>query len=389
MKNVLLVFGGESYEHDISIVTAFQIYRKTRLENCKLILMYVSRDSRFFICDEKRVKISDFSKLNFDGKKKGFREVVFVSGEKQKLFEKTRFGLKEYLHVDVAIFACHGGEGENGRLVSFFERQDIACSAGSSNALAVCMDKFLFKSISKGLNIPVVSGFKVSKRDYLVENALILKRIKLLKFPVVLKINSGGSSIGLFVANDESDFAEKMKQVFEFNDDVIIEKFIKNAREFNIAILGDFEKYEISEIDEPIKNNEVLTFADKYLSGNSSKNAAVKNQKGSMDFSERRKPNDLSEGIQNLMRKTAEKLFVKLGLHGVVRIDFLYDEQNKKVYVCEVNAIPGSLAFYFFKKNKIVANDLIEKLIIIAEKNLDKIRIKQDFIVNLLDKNNS
>ena len=389
MKNVLLVFGGESYEHDISIVTAFQIYRKTRLENYRLILMYVSRDSSFFVCDEKKVKISDFSKNGFNGKKNGFKEVVFVSGEKKKLFAKTRFGLKEYLQADVAVFACHGGDGENGRLVSFFERHGIACSAGSSNALAICMDKFLFKSISKGLKIPVVAGFKVSKKDYLIEENSIIKKIKQLKFPIVLKINSGGSSIGLFVANDEKEFGEKIKQAFEFNDDVIIEKFVQNAREFNIAILGDFEKYEISEIDEPIKSNDVLTFADKYLSCNSSKVDGVKNSKGSMDLSLRKTPDNLPEEIKNQIRKCAEKLFIKLGLHGIVRIDFLYDEQNKKLYVCEVNAIPGSLSFYFFKKNKIIANDLVEKLIVLAEKNFDKIRIKQEFIANLLDKNNS
>ncbi len=384
MKNILLVFGGVSYEHDISIVTAFQILNKTKLDGYKLILFYISRDGRFYVCDEKLVNICDFSKQKFDGKKKGFKEVVFVSGEKQKLFLKTRFGLKEFMSSEVAIFACHGGDGENGRMVTLFENMGFACSAGSSEALAICMDKFLFKSVSKGLKIPVVAGFKLSKQEFFNGNFDLSRRLNMLKFPVIIKINSGGSSIGLFTAMDEDDFKDKAIQAFEFNDDIVVEKFINNAREFNVAILGDGEKYEISPIDEPIKNNDVLTFADKYLSSNSGK-SGVKSEDGAMNSSLRKTPIDLSCDVIERIEKLAKKIFVKLGLYGVVRIDFLFDENNNKIYVCEVNSIPGSLAFYLFKKNLIVTNDLIEKLINIAIKNFGKKQIKTDFIVNVLD----
>lgn len=383
MKNVLLVFGGVSYEHDISIVTAFQIFKKTKINDVKLNLFYVSRDGKFYLCDEKKVDILDFSKNNFSARKKGFKEIVFVSGENNKLFVKTRFGLREYMFADVAIFACHGGNGENGKLVTLFESVNIACSAGRSEALSICMDKFLFKSFVKGIRIPVVPGFKVSKFDAEMNKEMIDRKLARIGFPVVIKINSGGSSIGLFVSKNEEEFQYDLKEAFEFNDDVLVEKFIEGAREFNVAILGDCEKYEISEIDEPIKNNEVLTFADKYLSDGAS---GLKGKKGSMDSSVRKSPNDLSEIITSKIKSIAEKLFVKLGLFGVVRIDFLFDERLSKVYVCEVNAIPGSLAYYFFKKNFIVRNDLVEKLIKIAEKNHNKCMINSEFMVDLLDK---
>lgn len=383
MKNVLLVFGGVSYEHDISIVTAFQIFKKTKINDVKLNLFYVSRDGKYYLCDEKKVDILDFSKNNFSARKKGFKEIVFVSGENNKLFVKTRFGLREYMFADVAIFACHGGNGENGKLVTLFESVNIACSAGRSEALSICMDKFLFKSFAKGIRIPVVPGFKISKFDAEMNKEMIDRKLARIGFPVVIKINSGGSSIGLFVSKNEEEFKDDLKEAFEFNDDVLVEKFIEGAREFNVAILGDCEKYEISEIDEPIKNNEVLTFADKYLSDGAS---GLKGKKGSMDSSVRKSPNDLSEIITSKIKSIAQKLFVKLGLFGVVRIDFLFDERLSKVYVCEVNAIPGSLAYYFFKKNFIVRNDLVEKLIKIAEKNHNKCMINSEFMVDLLDK---
>lgn len=383
MKNVLLVFGGVSYEHDISVVTAFQIFKKSRLNDVKLHLLYVSRDGKFYVCDDKKINIGDFAKTKFSGNNHGIREVVFVSGEKGKLFVKTHFGLKEYLTASVAIFACHGGDGENGRLVTVFESNGIACSAGSSDALAVTMDKFLFKSFCNGLRVPVVSGFKISKLDFLSDKKMIVKKLKKLGFPVIIKINSGGSSIGLFKAENQNEFDEKINQAFEFDESVVVERFIGGAREFNIAIIGDDKKNEISDIDEPIKNKDILTFADKYLSKNQSK---VKSEKGSMTCLNRKIPENLSEKNVQKIKSIAEKLFVKLGLYGVVRIDFLLDEKNDKLYVCEVNSIPGSLAYYFFKKNKIVTNDLIEKLISIAENNYKKRKIKQEFIVDVLSK---
>lgn len=380
MKNVLLVFGGVSYEHDISIVTAFQIYKKSRLENINLILFYVSRDGKFYVVDDKKIDIEKLSKHKFNSKIKGLKEVVFVTGEKQKIFTKTRFGLKEFLSANVAIFACHGGDGENGKLVTIFENNGIACSAGSSDALAACMDKFLFKTIAKGLKIPVVSGFKVSKFDYYNNKEMIGLELNKLKFPVIIKINAGGSSIGLFKAENKDEFEQKINDAFEFDDEVIVEKFIPNTREFNVAILGDYEQFEVSEIDEPIKNNDVLTFADKYLSNNSGK---IKG-KGSMASMVNKKIVDLPEKTQQEMVKISSKLFTSLRLHGVVRIDFLYDTAKDKLYVCEVNTIPGSLAFYFFKKNRIVTNDLIECLVFIAEKNFNPNKIKSDYIVDIL-----
>ena len=144
--------------------------------------------------------------------------------------------------------------------------------------------------------------------------------------------------------------------------------------------MGDGQKYEISEIDEPIKSENVLSFSDKYLRGG----GKGKNQKGSMSLGLKNKSLDLNEFVIKKMKQIAEKVFVKLGLFGVVRIDFLYDEVHDKIYVCEVNAIPGSLAFYFFRKNRIVTNDLIYRLIEIAERNYYSSKVKTEFVVDIL-----
>lgn len=384
MKNVLIVCGGKSYEHDISVVTASQIYSRTRLEDVSLKLLYISRDNRFFLYTKNIVDLKDFSKTNFRPESKSFKEVFFVSSEKSKLFVRSMFGLKEYITTTEAIMCCHGSSGEDGRIVAYLESMGIKCSAGNFDSLAICMNKFLFKQVMKGCGIPVVRGFLVTKQTYSSESETILLKARLMKYPVVIKPNTGGSSIGLFVAKNEDEFLQKLSEAFEFEDDVIVEKFIDDTREFNVAIVGDRFDFEVSEIDEPMKKNEVLSFADKYLSGSKSK-VKIPSEKNSMASSIRKFPADLDIELTQKIKDVAKRVFESLSLVGVVRIDFLLETKTNKFYVCEVNAIPGSLSYYFFNNGKFLINDFVKKLISIAENKQSRDdRINPDFVTNVL-----
>ena len=386
MKNVLLVFGGKSYEHDISVVTASQIFNKTKLEDIKLIPLYLSRNNEFFVYLEKRFNIIDFSIKNFKSRDKKFKKAAFVSGENNKLFIKSRLGLKEFLYAEDVIFACHGEIGENGILVSFFNMLGFGTSSGDMCALSLCMNKFLFKQSMRGLKIPVVPGFKISKNMYGNLNDDTKYKIKFLRFPVIIKSNSGGSSIGLFVAKSREEFDEKIKLAFEFDDEVLIERFVCEAREFNVAVIGCKDDFVVSEIDEPIKSSEIFSFADKYLKSNKGKGVKTSCKNGSMLSNFKLKQLNLHEETIKKIKEYASKIFANLGLSGVVRIDFLYNEKSGKIYVCEVNAMPGSLAYYFFKENKISTNYLVEKLVKIAENNrLKNNSLNREYFTNILD----
>lgn len=387
MKNVLLIFGGKSYEHDISVVTASQIYNKTKLENINLILLYISRDNKFFVYKNKKFNLKDFSINGFDSKSKKFIEVTFVSGENNRIFNKTLFGLKEYLTVYEAVICCHGGMGEDGRLVAFLESFGISCSAGDSCALSICMNKFLFKQVMKGLDVPTVRGFKISKFEYENDKKSIDFKLRFLKFPLVLKQNNGGSSIGLFVANNKEEFEKMLIDAFEFDSEILVEKYIGGVREFNVAVIGNSQKFDVSEVDEPLKEHEVLTFTDKYLSGSQGKGTKIEGSlKNSMANQTRKLPADISDELRDKIKFLASKIFKSLNLQGIVRVDFLFDELNEKLYVCEVNAVPGSLSYYFFKENKILVNSLTQRLIEIAnEKSNLKSCYNSEFSTNILE----
>lgn len=383
MKNVLVVCGGESYEHDISVITAAQIFSKTKLDNVNLMFFYVSRQNKYYIYTDKKIDLKDFSLSKFSSGNKKFKEVVFVSSEKNKIFVKSIFGLKEYANVSSAIICTHGGNGENGKLVSFLEDMGIMTTSGKFDALAVCMNKYLFKQVMRGLKIPTVSGFKLKKGEF--ENNKKSTKVKLgiLKYPVVIKPVNGGSSIGLFVAYNEEDFVVKINDAFMFDDEILVERFIENSREFNVAVLGNGVYEKVSEVDEPLKDEEVLTFADKYLKNNGNKKLA---DKGSMANQERRLPAEIDNVLKNKIQGLAKKIFSSLNLCGVVRIDFLYDDKSNKLYVCEVNAVPGSLAYYFYSKSGYLINDFTSELIKIAELKLEqKVKIKSEFMPSILD----
>jgi len=377
MENILLVFGGESYEHDISVVTASQIYNKTYFEEKKLIPFYISREGKYYIYNCKEFDISDFSKEKFTKSNKKLKEVAFVSNEKNIVFVKSKFGLREYLKTDIAIIACHGGNGENGKLEAILDSVNISHSAGNIDSLAVCMNKYFFKKIMYGLKIPVVNGLIIRKKD-LIDEDNFRNRVEKLGYPLVLKPNNGGSSIGLFVVKNFEELKNKIEDVFEFDNEVLVEKFIQNTREFNVAVIGNVDDYIISEVDEPLKENEVLSFADKYCQDSTGKFSKCNSGcKGSMESGSRTFPADINLRLKNRLQKLTYKIFTSLNLRGVVRIDYLYDEENNKLYVCEVNAIPGSLAYYFFSKGDILINDFVNKLI-----NLTKIYKNSKFLIN-------
>ena len=129
-----------------------------------------------------------------------------------------------------------------------------------------------------------------------------------------------------------------------------------------------------------------MTFSDKYLSNEESKGEKSGGLKNSMADSSRKFPAEINDELKIKLQKFSSAIFSNLNLSGVVRIDFLYNEKNEKLYVCEVNSIPGSLAFYFFNNKKLILNNFVEKLIEIAENNREsKLKINENYFTEILN----
>ena len=223
---------------------------------------------------------------------------------------------------------------------------------------------------------------------------------KKIDFPLVVKPNTLGSSIGISLVKNADELKDAIDLAFKFDDNVIIEKCVENLKEVNIAVLGDMDECIVSMTEEVTNSGGLLSFEKKYLSQNGKSNQTDFNKK--MCNSSPQKLGGAKNGMQNLdrimpakiTRKQAKEIeflakniFEVTKSKGVVRIDFMIDTKTGKVYANEINCIPGSFAFYLWQKQGIGFDKLAEKLIEIAKKsNKKKEKLLSVFESNVIKK---
>ncbi len=363
MKNIVLVFGGESVEHDISILTALGFSRNYMGEN-RLGSLYISKSGEWFFCAKRINKDMFKQSLPSD-----FMPVKLFTNDRN-LYTKTLFGYKKVFEVDVAINCCHGGAGERGELSFVFENSGIPMSAGTPLGLAMAMNKKTAKTIFVANNIPTTPWLSFNKD---VKMSEILSAVQDFGYPVVVKPNSLGSSIGVEKVENSSELVKALDVAFEFDGEVIVERAVEHLREFNCAIIRGGKNVILSSIDEPA-GGKIFSFSDKYLN----KKPPTKNKTKTSFMSA-----SISEKLEKQIKNLTEKSVRVLDLYGVVRVDFLYDSKRNKLYVNEVNAVPGSLAHFLFKGK--TQTMLLEELVKIAENMYSKqVKLKREYITEVL-----
>lgn len=345
--NIAVLFGHKSCEHDISIITACHAMKNIDTEKYNIIPIYITKENKY-ITGQSLKQISNYPN-NIKGK-----EIVFLPNSNYTYF-KSKFGLKRHKRIDCALFCFHGNLGENGAMQGLFELNNIPYTStglvGSING----MNKVLFKEILKGIKVPAVKGIEVRDNEYYFDkNKCVNKIIKTMSLPLIVKPSELGSSIGISVANNEIELNNALKYAFELSGSVLIEKYVSNFKEVNVALLYDGEKYILSEFEEVIKNNDILSFDDKYISGSKKNIANATYLGGNLKA-------NLSEDQVEKIKKYTLKVALKLNLKGVVRFDYIITKD--KIYLNEINTIPGSLANYLFKSKGISYKNLLDILI--------------------------
>ena len=309
---IAIVFGGKSLEHDVSIVTAKQIYSvaKTKYD---VELIYVDKEDNFNLYQNKNFEFADFRE------QKHLKSI----GLKDGCIELHSFLRAARIKIDCAIVCCHGGSGESGLVESCLLMANIPVSAGSVFALACSMDKWQTKNMLKALDISVVDGVQVFKANDIKTSIEYVEQK--LTYPVIVKPASGGSSIGIEIAKDQEGLKSALETAFCFDDVCVVETALSNFEEYNQAVLGDKDSSVVSAIEMPNKTDEILSFNDKYLSNSKCK----KGMKGLKRKTNLKLPKNLVGKIGNI----SKQIFENFGFFGVVRIDYIFDTKNKKLYV--------------------------------------------------------
>lgn len=373
-ENLAVIFGGVSCEHDISIISAIQAIKNIDQNFYNIIPIYISKLG-VMLTGKKLTDLATFSNFNI----KQHKKVTFVCGN-NCLFVKGMFGYKKSVKIDVALVVMHGENGEDGKIMSLLSLCGIPYSACDQMQSAVCMDKCVFKDYLKGLKINTVNGLSLNSYEYFDNPEKVKKQIlKSVNYPLIIKPATLGSSIGIQIANTESELEDALAVSFNYSNKVLIETYLSDITEVNVALVGYGNDVTISETEQPVKQNNILTFDNKYM-GNSGE--------GMVNL-RRLIPAGVSEEISDKIKQTALKIFNSLGLKGVVRFDFIIDNKSNAVYVNELNTIPGSLAYYLFTPLNISYKQLINKLIKYAyvSHDSDKKLIKT-FNSSVLDKTN-
>ncbi len=359
--NIAVAFGGKSVEHEISVLSAIQVMSAIS-DDYEIFPLYIAKDGRMF-CEEELKSLDTFSNIEqFTLQHQPVTLVrrdanVYLVPARKHFFEKER-------RVDLVIPVLHGTNGEDGSFQGYLQTLGIPYTGCSVLAGAIGQDKVIMKQILQDSGLRVVPWFYWSRNEKMEED--FFKKAQRLGYPLVVKPANLGSSIGIKVVNNDSELHVAMMDAYEYDHKVLIEKKIEPLREINISLLGDEEHCICSMLEEVLKQDDILSFENKYIGKHANKG---------MINTSRKLPADLSEEQIEEIQRMAKEAFYALNASGVVRIDFLMQKDSEVVYINEINSIPGSLSYYLWKKDQMNFTTLIEELIQLAfkrKRNEDK-----------------
>mgnify|MGYP002545867995 FL=1 len=359
--NIAVAFGGKSVEHEISVLSAIQVMSAIS-DDYEIFPLYIAKDGRMF-CEEELKSLDTFSNIEqFTLQHQPVTLVrrdanVYLVPARKHFFEKER-------RVDLVIPVLHGTNGEDGSFQGYVQTLGIPYTGCSVLAGAIGQDKVIMKQILQDSGLRVVPWFYWSRKEKMEED--FFKKAQRLGYPLVVKPANLGSSIGIKVVNNDSELHVAMMDAYEYDHKVLIEKKIEPLREINISLLGDEEHCICSMLEEVLKQDDILSFENKYIGKHANKG---------MINTSRKLPADISEEQIEEMQRMAKEAFYALNASGVVRIDFLMQKDSEVVYINEINSIPGSLSYYLWKKDQMNFTTLIEELIQLAfkrKRNEDK-----------------
>ncbi len=379
-------FGGQSVEHEVSIISAQQAISSLDKEKYEVIPVYITKDSKLYtgvdLLDVKnftdiKVLLQKCTQISLINEDNSVKLIAKAKSMFKKPFEQV---------IDIAFPIVHGSNVEDGTIQGQFELLNIAYVGCDVYSSSLCMDKYFSKAVLKQSNLSVLDGILLNTFEYSTNNEKWIKAIEdKFSYPVIIKPVNQGSSVGITIAKDMDTLKNSLEFAFSFSQRVLIERALTNFMEVNCSVLGDTENCYASILEEPVNNGELLSYEDKYLNGGSKDSKVSGGAKSGMASLKRIIPARISEEMASEIKSLALSAFRTLGCSGVVRIDFIIDKDTNTVYINEFNTIPGSLSFYLWEKTDKTYTQLLDDLIKIAlKKKREKDSLQTSFDTNIL-----
>jgi D-alanine-D-alanine ligase len=351
---VAVLFGSRSVEHEVSIVTAMQIFANINRDKYEVVPIYVDKQGAWKL-GPGLDKLESFRNLELVEKNKltEFRMPDQINSMEISPVESGFLGHRAE-KFDILIPAVHGTYGEDGTLQGLLEMTGIPYTGCGVGASALGMDKVAQKAVYEREGLPVVKYVWFYDWEWEKnKNNLIKKVEKELGYPICVKPANLGSSVGINMAKNKKEFKWAVSVVERFDSKILVEQGLIDIDEINVSVMGN-DELEVSVCEQPIKSREVLTYEDKYLKGGKTKGMASLS---------RLVPAPISQLLTQKIQDYAKRAFRALGCNGISRVDFLVDIKKDIVYVNEINTMPGSLSFYLWERSGYTFTRLIDKLI--------------------------
>ena len=361
-----VIFGGRSLEHDLSVLTAIQAMDNIDKERYEVVPIYITKDLTFYSGGMLRYidSYKDFRLIDRYATK-----VNLINKNGKFILQTTGLIKRVYKEIHLAFPMVHGKYTEDGSIVGYLETLGIPVVGSDIYSSSLCQDKVFTKEVLNGNDIPVVDYVYFSDSDYKLDKEDIFKQIEKLSYPLIIKPARLGSGIGIEIVNRKEELESSIEKAMKNDERVLVEEYIADRREFNMAVLLSKGKLIGSVIEEIIKD-EPCNYYDKYRKDNED------------DTFKRIFPADISKALTDEIEKTSKKTYKVLALSGVARVDYVYDNKKKKLYVNEVNTIPNFFSHHLFDDKNI---DYRELLGIMIKEAIDKIHKENDMVKDIED----
>ncbi len=374
--NIGVFFGSRNPEHEVSIITGQLIISGLKGLGYNIVPVYLGKDGGWFLGDElssidffrkTQNRLSDLGKFYLDMEK----------SKGKMVFRKKGWLASKIITIDVAFPAFHGQNGEDGTIQGLFELLDIPYVGCGVAASAVAMDKVLTKLLFERHGFPTAKFVYFYENEWEKEKERISREISgKLAWPVFVKPSRLGSSIGISKADNAKELEFAIEVALHYDSKVLVEEGVKNVMDVTCAVLGD-KNPKPSLLQESVFGDEFFSYEEKYLKeggaqfGKSQSNIVI--------------PARLDPDTTEKIRQLAVKVFSAFDCSGTARVDFLYDKDSNRIYVNEINTLPGTLYHHLWKASGIELGQLLKELITLAqERRKENKKLKLTFESDIL-----
>lgn len=366
--NIGVFFGGRSTEHEISVISASQAMHAINRDKYDVTPIYISKQGKWYTGDA-LFDVANYRDINSLLAKcqEVYMRPIYDDYNLYKT-KKPLFGTDVLTRLDEVIPVLHGSNVEDGIFEGVLQTIGIPYAGCDVLASANGMDKITMKMILQACDIPVVDYVWFTDKQWFAKRDELIAQIEnKLGYPVIVKPANLGSSVGIGCAHNREELIDKVDAAEQYSTRLIVEYMVKDLQEINCSVIGDCNEYRMSVLEQPLTSQDILTYTDKYMGG-------TKGAKG-MAASQKKFPADLPDAETKRIQFLAGETFRALSCHGVSRVDVMIEGKSerdasgcRKIFVNEINTIPGSLSFYLWEGSGLKFDEEMEHLVQLALK---------------------